>query len=322
MSLLLARGLRRDFNGKLALHGLDLELGAGAVVGLVGPNGAGKTTTLRLLATVDVPSAGEVIIDDIPAREEPDRARALLGYMPDRYGIYDDVTVFEFLDFFARAHGLTGAERRGRVDAILELGGLRAIAQTRTGELSKGMRQQVALGRTLLHDPKVLLLDEPADGLDPAARIELRELLKALAEEGKAVLVSSHVLSDLEEICHKVAVLVGGQLVAYDHLDALRARLGHETAAVSVRFSGQPSFEILGRARLLLLEQPGVELAEVAGAGVRVRLKQPATAAAGWREEAAADLLQKLVAAGLRVTGVVPEEVGLEDIFLRLTRGE
>ncbi len=207
MSLLEVKGLRRDYGSLRAVDDVSFELEAGTILGFIGPNGAGKSTTMRILATLDTPTAGDVLLDGRSLVDAPDAARPLIGYMPDRYGTYDDVTVFEFLDFFARAYGLHGAARRKRVESVMEFTGLQPLAQKLTSALSKGMKQRVALGRTLLHDPKLLILDEPADGLDPRARIELRELLRALADQGKAVLISSHILTELAEICDSCAII-------------------------------------------------------------------------------------------------------------------
>ncbi len=214
MTLLRVKGLSRHYGGLKAVDDISFSLEQGTILGFIGPNGAGKSTTMRILATLDVPTSGEVLLDGKNVVDSPDHVRPLLGYMPDRYGTYDDMTVVEFLDFFARAYRLQGAERKKRVDSVMEFAGLVPLADKLTVSLSKGMKQRVALGRTLLHDPKLLILDEPADGLDPRARIELRELLKALAAQGKAVLISSHILTELSEICDTCAIIEQGRLLA------------------------------------------------------------------------------------------------------------
>src|SRR5436305_8427869 len=214
MSLMQVKGLSRHFGSLKAVDDVSFTLEEGTILGFIGPNGAGKSTTMRILATLDVPTHGQVLLDGKSVIDSPDKVRPLLGYMPDRYGTYDDMTVVEFLDFFARAYRLKGAERKKRVDSVMEFAGLVPLADTLTIELSKGMKQRVALGRTVLHDPPLLVLDEPADGLDPRARIELRELLRALADQGKAILVSSHILTELGELCDRCIIIEQGHLVA------------------------------------------------------------------------------------------------------------
>ncbi|WP_163786966.1 ABC transporter ATP-binding protein, partial [Myxococcus vastator] len=263
MSLLEVKGLRRDYGPLRAVDGVSFSLEAGSILGFIGPNGAGKSTTLRILATLDVPTSGEVLLDGHSLVDAPDRARPLIGYMPDRYGTYDDVTVFEFLDFFARAYGLKGAARRQRVESVMGFTGLTPLADRLTTALSKGMRQRVALGRTLLHDPSLLLLDEPADGLDPRARIELRELLRALADQGKAVIISSHILTELAEICDTCAIIEQGRLLATGKVaDLLQQQEAGAavTPELTVRLAvGDAGNAVWERAERLLLEQPRVK---------------------------------------------------------------
>jgi ABC-2 type transport system ATP-binding protein len=324
MSLLEVKGLRRDFGTLRAVDEVSFKLEAGSILGFIGPNGAGKSTTLRILATLDVPTAGEVLLDGHSLVDAPDRARPLIGYMPDRYGTYDDVTVFEFLDFFARAYGLKGAQRRQRVDSVMAFAGLTPLAQKLTTALSKGMRQRVALGRTLLHDPRLLLLDEPADGLDPRARIELRELLRALADQGKAVIISSHILTELAEICDTCAIIEQGRLLATGKVeDILQQGGGHAVAPeLTVRLATGAEGEALwARAERLLLEQPRVARVAREGESLRVRLELEAGAGPAQADAAAAVLLAALVAAGLPVCAFNARERNLEDAFMTVTKG-
>ncbi|MBI3182374.1 MAG: ABC transporter ATP-binding protein [Myxococcales bacterium] len=322
MSLLEVKGLTRLFGRLRAVDGVSFTLEAGVILGFIGPNGAGKSTTMRMLATLDLPSSGEVLIDGHSAIEEPDRARPLIGYMPDRYGTYEDMTVFEFLDFFARAYRLKGKERRERVQSVMEFARLTELKDKLTSELSKGMKQRVALGRTLLHDPRLLILDEPADGLDPRARIELRELLKALAEEGKAVLISSHILTELSEICDACAIIEQGKLLAQGPVSEILARAqGGGATELCLRLAGAGE-ESLSWAERLLLEQPGVSKVSADGAGLRVRLEPVGgQGAPGWVEEASARLLRQLIDAGLPVCSFQVREADLEDAFMSVTRG-
>ncbi|EPX60755.1 ABC transporter, ATP-binding protein [Cystobacter fuscus DSM 2262] len=322
MSLLEVKGLRRDFGALRAVDDVSFELEAGTVLGFIGPNGAGKSTTMRILATLDTPTAGEVLLDGYSLVDTPDKVRPLIGYMPDRYGTYDDVTVFEFLDFFARAYGLTGPVRARRLASVMEFTGLGPLADKLTHALSKGMKQRVALGRTLLHDPKLLILDEPADGLDPRARIELRELLRALADQGKAVLISSHILTELAEICDTCAIIEQGRLLATGKVaDVLAQAAGTAVVELLVRLlPGAEGEEAWARAERLLWEQPHVKEVSREGQALRVRLEQEGAAAA-WGDEVAARLLKVLVEAGVPVCAFGHRERNLEDAFMRVTRG-
>ncbi|PTL81211.1 ABC transporter ATP-binding protein [Vitiosangium sp. GDMCC 1.1324] len=324
MSLLEVKGLRRDYGALRAVDDVSFELEAGTILGFIGPNGAGKSTTMRIIATLDTPTAGVVTLDGHSVVDSPDKARPLIGYMPDRYGTYDDVTVFEFLDFFARAYGLKGQARTKRVDSVMEFTGLLPLKDKLTSALSKGMKQRVALGRTLLHDPKLLILDEPADGLDPRARIELRELLRALADQGKAVLISSHILTELAEICDTCAIIEQGRLLATGRVaDLLAQANGSAVAELMVRlFPGEEGEAVWARAERLLLEQPRVKQVAREGEVLRVRLEHEGGAAAGnWMDESAARLLAALVGAGVPVCSFSHRERNLEDAFMHVTKG-
>ncbi|HEX8818699.1 MAG TPA: ABC transporter ATP-binding protein [Archangium sp.] len=324
MSLLEVKGLRRDYGSLRAVDDVSFELEAGTILGFIGPNGAGKSTTMRILATLDAPTAGQVTMDGHSLVDAPDKVRPLIGYMPDRYGTYDDITVLEFLDFFARAYGLPGRERSRRVESVMEFTGLGPLADKLTSALSKGMKQRVALGRTLLHDPKLLILDEPADGLDPRARIELRELLRALADQGKAVLISSHILTELAEICDTCAIIEQGQLLATGKVaDILAQASGAAAAELTVRlFPGEEGEAVWARAERLLLEQPRVKQVAREGDALRVRLEhEQGTSAGGWVDESAARVLAALVGAGVPVCAFSHRERNLEDAFMHVTKG-
>ena len=230
-------------------------------------------------------------------------------------------TVLEFLDFFARAYGLKGAERRRRLESVMAFTGLGPLADKATRALSKGMKQRVALGRTLLHDPQLLILDEPADGLDPRARIELRELLRALADQGKAVIISSHILTELAEICDACAIIEQGRLLATGKVADLLAQAGTGVADLTVRlFPGAEGESVWARAERLLWEQPGVKDVAREGEALRVRLEQE-SAQGAWVDAAAARLLTALVGAGVPVCAFGHRERNLEDAFLHVTKG-
>ncbi|ADO74998.1 ABC transporter ATP-binding protein [Stigmatella aurantiaca] len=322
MSLLEVKGLRRDYGALRAVDDVSFELEAGTILGFIGPNGAGKSTTMRILATLDAPTQGEVLLDGRSLVDAPDQARPLIGYMPDRYGTYDDVTVWEFLDFFARAYGLKGAVRRQRVASVMDFTGLHPLKDKLTSALSKGMKQRVALGRTLLHDPKLLILDEPADGLDPRARIELRELLRALADQGKAVLISSHILTELAEICDTCAIIEQGRLLATGNVAELLARSAGHGAELLVRLAvGAEGDAAYARAERLLLEQPGLDQVTHEAGGLRVRLTLEPGATPAQVDEVAARLLAVLVGAGVPVCAFSHRQLNLEDAFMTVTKG-
>jgi ABC-2 type transport system ATP-binding protein len=326
--LLEVKRLSRHFGNLKAVDDVSFTVDEGTILGFIGPNGAGKSTTMRILATLDVPTTGDVLLGGKSAVDHPDKARPMIGYMPDRYGTYDDMTVLEFLDFFARAYRLRGKERESRVGSVMEFTGLVPLKDKLTSELSKGMKQRVALGRTLLHDPKLLILDEPADGLDPRARIELRELLKVLASQGKAVLISSHILTELSEICDSCAIIEQGRLLATGPVHEILARHAGTTASselVMRVWKGSEGIDAaLARAHRLLLEQALVAAVNVDGQSVRVRIELPQGTApsAGWVEEASARLLKALIAADVPVSSFQARELDLEDAFMTVTRGK
>ena len=327
-ALLEVKGLTRFYGSLKAVDDITFSLPAGTILGFIGPNGAGKSTTMRIIATLDVPTSGEVLLDGKSLVARPDQARPLLGYMPDRYGTYDDMTVFEFLDFFARAYRLRGNERKTRVESVMDFTGLMPLKDKLTSELSKGMKQRVALGRTLLHDPKLLILDEPADGLDPRARIELRELLRALASQGKAVLISSHILTELSEICDTCAIIEQGRLLATGTVQEVLSKTSNAAAFSEVELTlyapaGASHDELEKKTERLLLEQPMVTNVSVLNNAVRFRLELAvgATPTTGWVEEASVRVLKVLVNADIPVTTFRTREHDLEDAFMSVTKG-
>src|SRR5690242_288498 len=223
--VVVTRGLVKRYPGTVAVAGLDLAVGDREIFGLVGPNGAGKTTTLRILATLLAPTAGHAEVAGIDVRRSPDAARRVLGFMPDVFGVYDDMKVWEYLDFFARCYGIPGARRRQMIGDLLDLVDLSDKRDAYVQSLSRGMQQRLCLAHTLVHDPQVLLLDEPASGLDPRARVELRELLRELRAIGKTILISSHILPELEELCTSVAIVDRGQVLAQGRVSDIERRL-------------------------------------------------------------------------------------------------
>ena len=243
----------KRYDRTLAIAGVDLDIAEGEIFGLVGPNGAGKTTTLRILATLLEPTAGEAEIAGWSVSRNPNDARRVLGFMPDVFGVYDDMRVWEYLDFFARCYGLPAAARKRIIGDLLDLVDLADKRETYVQGLSRGMQQRLCLAHALVHDPKVLLLDEPASGLDPRARVELRELLRELRTLGKTILISSHILPELEELCTSVAIVDRGRVLASGRIadieqrlrvgSVLRARVlaeGEALEAARAWFAGQP----------------------------------------------------------------------------------
>jgi ABC-2 type transport system ATP-binding protein len=315
MSVLEVKALSRAFGELKAVDAVSFSIEKGSIFGFIGPNGAGKTTTMRIVATIDQASEGDATVGGYSVTDNPDQVRPLLGYLPDKYGAYEDATVAEVLDFFARAYGLKGAERRKRLDSIVEFTGLGPLRDRLATSLSKGMQQRVAMGRALLNDPALLVLDEPADGLDPRARIELRELLRALAAQGKAILISSHILTELSEMCDACAIIERGRLLAAGPIADILARANAGGGAeLSVRLvAGEGLAERLGAAERALLEQPGVLRVAMDGARLQVRFEGG--------EEVAARLLTALVEKRLPVCGFQVESADLEAAFLSVTQG-
>jgi ABC-2 type transport system ATP-binding protein len=302
-------GLVKRYDGTVAVAGVDLAVAAGEIFGLVGPNGAGKTTTLRILATLLRPSAGEAEIAGFSVTRQPDQVRRVLGFMPDVFGVYDDMKVWEYLDFFARCYGIAPAGRRRMIGDLLELVDLADKRDQYVQTLSRGMQQRLCLAHALVHDPEVLLLDEPASGLDPRARVELRELLRELRALGKTILISSHILPELEELCTSVAIVDRGQVLAQGRVADIERRLrfgavlrvrvladGEELEAARARFEADPDV-----ASSVILEDGAIEL--------------------GFRgdDAASARLLAESVRAGLPIVSFSRAASDLEELFLQVT---
>ena len=221
MSAISVKNLYRYFGKLKAVDGLSFEVPHGSVCGFIGANGAGKTTTMRMLSTLDYPTMGSIEICGINVVNHPAKVRSLLGWMPDHFGNYDHMTVLEYLDFYARALGYKGKEKQMRIQEVMEFADLIPLADRRSNKLSKGMTQRLCLGRSLIHDPQVLILDEPAAGLDPKARVELKHLIRILAEEGKTIFISSHILSELGEMCDSLLFINDGRIVHHGDAESL-----------------------------------------------------------------------------------------------------
>ena len=300
--------LSMHFNGLRAVDDVSFSVPEGEVFGFIGPNGAGKTTTIKILATLLVPTAGRAWVDGHCVVNEPEAVRQVVGYMPDYYGVYDGVTVWEYLDFFAAAYRLPYRKRRATIDAVLELTDLEGLRHRLVGALSKGMKQRLCVAKTLIHDPKVLILDEPAAGLDPRARIELRELLKELARMGKTIFISSHILTELSDICTTVGIIERGKLLTAGRVDQITQTLS-PVRRVVIEVGGREA-----EAERLLADQPSVVHVSADGARLRVELSA--------ERSRIADLVALLVAADIPVLGVSDDRRDLESVFLRVTKGE
>ncbi|GAA5117731.1 ABC transporter ATP-binding protein [Luteolibacter yonseiensis] len=305
MSALKINNLYRYFGNLQAVNGVTFEIPHGSVCGFVGANGAGKTTTMRILATLDYPTLGTAEVCGINVVHHPSEVRRLIGWMPDHFGNYEHMTVLEYLDFYARALGYKGKERRQRIQEVMDFTDLVPLADRFSNKLSKGMTQRLGLGRALLHDPQVLIMDEPAAGLDPKARIELKHLIRVLAKEGKTIFISSHILSELGEMCDSLLFINNGRIV--HHGDAETLRQGSDVMGgvlYDVQVDGRPD----AISDWCVLQQ-NVEFLEARKLGGRIRIdtEDPAKAA---------DVLARMVKDGLRITEFHREQRNLEDAFI------
>lgn len=307
------RGIHRYFGKLKAVNDVSFQARPGQVVGFIGPNGAGKTTSMRILATLDLPTAGDAFVEGFSVVDDPDQVRRILGFMPDSFGRYPNVNVFEYLDFYARAYGFRGAARHDAVERVMAFTELARLADKPIDTLSKGLSQRLGLGRTLIHDPRVLILDEPAAGLDPRARVELRELIHLLASDlNKTILISSHILTELSEICDSAVIIEAGKILASgtvaEILDKLKAGRDQTTSLLNLRVLRNA--EQLER---LLLVQPFVSQISIAGQSVSFHYEGD--------DAARAALLKLLIDQGAEVVEFSGKTENLEDAFMAITEG-
>ena len=301
--------LRKEYSNNLvAVKDLSLHLERGDIFGFIGPNGAGKTTTIKMLATLLRPTSGKAFIDGVDVTREPERVRGIIGYMPDNFGVYDDIKVWEYLDFFAAAYKIPRARRPQIIDDVLELTDLTGKKEAYVEELSRGMKQRLCLAKTLVHDPQVLLLDEPASGLDPRARIEIKELLKELKSMGKTIIISSHILPELADFCNKIGIIEQGEMiVSGDVGEIMRQVTGGQVLDLRVVPDDQE------RALGILSALPTVRNTRVADRDLKVDYTG--------EPDRTYEVLATLVMQGIRVTAFTEEQTDLEDIFMKVTRG-
>src|SRR5947209_11319617 len=299
--------LRKEYRNLIAVKDLSIRLEQGDIFGFIGPNGAGKTTTIKILATLLRPTAGLATIDGIDVVRDPEAVRGFIGYMPDFFGVYDDIKVWEYLDFFAAAYKIPRAKRPGIIDDVLELTDLSVKKEAYVEELSRGMKQRLCLAKTLIHDPKVLLLDEPASGLDPRARIEIKELLKELKSMGKTIIISSHILPELADFCNKIGIIEQGELVVSGEVQAIMQQL---SGAHVYQLKVAEDFE---GASEMLTSRADVRSVKAMDGALKIDYTgDPAEVH---------QLLRDLLVAGFKVQSFSEQETDLEDIFMKVTRG-
>jgi ABC-2 type transport system ATP-binding protein len=310
---ILTRNLTKRYDSLTALDNLSLQLDKGDVFGFIGPNGAGKSTTMKILAGLLHSTHGEASVLGRNVAKNGDFVRRNVGYMPDSFGVYEDLRVTEYLEFFASAYSIPRRQRKKIVQDVLDLTDLRYKQDSFVDSLSRGMQQRLGLARVLVHDPPILLLDEPASGLDPRARIEIRELLKELQRLGKTIMVSSHILSELGEFCNKLGIIERGRLIVSGTINELMARArAHPVISIVVVEQSAESGEV-ERAVAVLKSDPRVDQVEVLARELRVTLHDP--------NIHHHFLIEKLVAANVQLHSIAPHQMKLEDVFLRLTKG-
>ncbi len=322
MAMIETINLSKEYGELVALNNLNLTIEAGDCFGFIGPNGAGKTTTIKILATLLKPTRGQAMINGLTVGYQNRQIRPIIGYVPDFMGAYEDMVVSEYLEFFAAAYDIQGGQRKRVVADVLDLTDLTYKTNAEVNSLSRGMQQRLSVARVLLHDPKVLLMDEPASGLDPRARIEMRELLKELKRMGKTIIISSHILSELAELCNVVGIIERGNLVFHGSVREVmrKAKLEHVLhIAVADRTE---------EAAKLLHQVPGakkVELVDADESGAFARGDAHKTVIHLTLEDSAvhsiSDIPNRLINAGFRLTSFGEEPVNLETAFMRLTQG-
>jgi ABC-2 type transport system ATP-binding protein len=297
----------KDFGHLKAVDSLNLQIREGEIFGFIGPNGAGKTTTIRMLATLLRPTSGKIRIAGLDPEIEPGEVRKIIGYMPDQFGVYPDLVVWEYLDFFGAAYQISRDSRPRLIDDVLELTDLTGKKYELVESLSRGMKQRLCLAKTLLHDPALLLLDEPASGLDPRARIEIRELLKELKKMNKTILISSHILAELADFCTSIGIIERGQLVVSGSITDIEARIN---LARQYRLTAIDPLDAIES----FLKSIGIDQVNRNSESIEFTCTKT--------KEEIASILQALVRENFRITSFQPVQANLEDLFMKITRGE
>ena len=301
--------LTKKYDDMYAIHDIDLDLGKGDLFGFIGPNGAGKTTTMRIIATLLTPTYGEAYVCGHSIYTHPKEIRRLVGYMPDFFGVYDDMTVIEYREFFAAAYRIVPQARRKRCDEMLEVVDLEFKRDAYANTLSRGQTQRLGLARVLLHDPAVLLLDEPLSGLDPRARIEMRALMRRLGSMGKTIIVSSHILPELADVCNKVGIIDSGVLIANDDVTSI-IRQVRPNMVILVEPANPSRMDEAAR---LLSNDAMVQTVDISSGTLRIMLKE--------YDADYSSLSTLLVNNGIAIRKFSEEEINLESAFMAFTKG-
>lgn len=298
--------LTKSYGKTQALQGLDLSIGDGELHGFVGPNGAGKTTAMRILATLMKPDSGDAQVDEISIISQPERARRLVGYMPDFFGVYDNLKAWEYLDLYAGCVGMSVKDRRRRIDKMLMLTELESKREAYVDHLSRGMKQRLCLARAMMHDPKLLILDEPASGMDPRARAEMRSILKNISHMGKTVLISSHILPELADMCNHMTILDHGKAIFTGSMSELENRMNSESE-LTIRFERMPN-ESLRTEMLDVLKEKNIREEQNMW---HIAIAQD--------DERDADILVRWIRMGAAICDFHREKVTLEEVFMEVT---
>ena len=307
-SMIRIENLTRDFGGGRGLHGLSLEIPAGKIFGYIGPNGAGKTTTIKILCSLYRPTEGRAFIDGIEVLpKNAAKIKQIVGYMPDNFGVYDQMSVWEYLDFFCAAYHIPAKQRESRIRMVLQLTNSLHMIDYQVASLSKGMTQRIGLAKTLLHDPKVLILDEPASGLDPLARIEMRQTIARLRDMGKTIMLSSHILPELAGVCDLIGILEKGRLLAFGTVEEVTRKVQEQLKLAVVcenEAAAAAAMKVMGAFQGV--EAPAQHANEV-------------HCVYGGSRGALPDLLAQLVGQGIRVVEFREDQADLEQVFLSVT---
>lgn len=307
--VVIVKNLTKRYGEFVAVDNLSLVVGKGQILGFIGPNGAGKTTTISVLVGLSRPTSGSASIAGVDCSCETQRIKKLVGYMPDVFGSYDNMRVSEYLDFFGAAYGIDRQRRRRRIAEVLEITNATWMQDRFVESLSHGMKQRISIARTLLHDPEVLILDEPANGLDPSARIEMREILLRLADVGKTLIVTSHILPELARICNRVAIITNGKLRAAGTLEEIMSKVSQERTIEIQLSAGHP----LQKAAEMVRQVADNKTVSPSEAESMVRFRTSRS------EDDLGVLLKELISAGVAVTQFREVAADLEDAFLSVT---